>query len=412
MTAGREHMSGGVGTRRDFLRQSGAAVMGAAAVSLARPARADDGARRIRMGVVGGRFGASFYWHTHPRSEVVAVSDLIPERLERLKNVYQCDKGYPSLEELILDPDVEAVAIFTGAPDHVRHSVAALRAGKHVVCAVPAGCTVEECEELLDTVKETGLTYMMAETSYYRQAMISARKWHAEDRFGVIHYSESEYHHDGLENLFVENGERTWRYGYPPMLYPTHNLAFIVGLTGERLTEVTCVGWGDDAPYLQDNDYGNPFWNETAFFQTDAGHGHRAAIYWRGAHRGTERAQWYGTKMSFHMATPHGHGPVIVRRAGQTELDDGGFERDLPELETYEQTPWWSTDMLPGPLRHETGHGNSHTFLTHEFIQALLEERRPAIDAVESLAYTVPGIIAHASSRKDGERLTIPQYAW
>lgn len=403
-------------TRRDFLRDSGAALASAALAGRASPAWAEDAennaGRKVRMGVVGGRFGASFYWHTHPQSEVVAVSDLRPERLERLKDVYQCDRGYPSLSELITDPEVEAVAIFTGAPDHVRHSVECMKAGKHVACAVPAGCAVEECEELLDTVKQTGLTYMMFETSYYRQPMISARKWWKEGRFGEIYYSESEYHHAGLDSLFIENGERTWRYGYPPMLYPTHTLAFLVGLTGERLTDVMCVGWGSDAVYWKDNAYDNPFSNQTAFFKTNEGHSHRASVFWEGAHRGTERGQWYGTEMSFFMPHPHGHDAAIVRPEGHTETDDAGFERTLPAFEEYGKTAWYETDMLPEPLRHDTGHGGSHTFLTHEFVEALIQERRPSIDVVESLAYTVPGIIAHESSLKDGEQLRIPQYEW
>jgi hypothetical protein len=43
------------------------------------------------------------------------------------------------------------------------------RAGKHVISAVPAGMSVEELELLLETVKKTGMKYMMAETSYYRR---------------------------------------------------------------------------------------------------------------------------------------------------------------------------------------------------------------------------------------------------
>jgi len=401
-------------TRRDFLRDSGAALASAALLGRSSRAWADnENGRKVRMGVVGGGFGASFYWHTHPQSEVVAVSDLRPERLEHLKDVYGCDRGYPSLEELITDPDVDAVAVFTGAPDHVRHSVECLKAGKHVACAVPAGCDVEECEELLDTVKETGLTYMMFETSYYRQPMISARKWWNEGRFGEIYYSESEYHHAGLEVLMYENGEPTWRHGYPPMLYPTHNLAFLVGLTGERLTDVMCTGWGSDKPHWRDNAYDNPFANQTAFFKTNEGHSHRASIYWEGAHRGTERGQWYGTDMSFFLPHPHGHEAAIIRTEGQTETDDAGFERALPVFEEYERTAWYEEpEMLPEPLRHDTGHDGSHTFLTHEFVDALVNERRPAIDVVESLAYTVPGIIAHESSLKNGEQLQIPQYEW
>ena len=66
--------------------------------------------------------------------------------------------------------------------------------------------------------------------------------------------------------------------------------------------------------------------------------------------------------------------------------------------------------MLPEPLRHNSGHDGSHSFLTHEFIDALAHSRRPAIDIHEALAYTVPGIIAHQSALKGGELLKIPQY--
>ena len=71
------------------------------------------------MGVMGGGFGASFYWHEHPNCVVHAVSDLITERRDRLCSVYKCDRAYGSLEELIRDPEIDAVAVFSGAPDHV-----------------------------------------------------------------------------------------------------------------------------------------------------------------------------------------------------------------------------------------------------------------------------------------------------
>ena len=207
------------------------------------------------------------------------MSDLRPERRELLMKTYKCGKSYESLEKLILDKKIDAVAVFTGAPDHVRHCTAVLKAGKHVLCAVPAGMSIEECEELVDTVKTTGLTYMMAETSYYHQSIISARKFLEGGKFGDIFYTEAEYHHPGLEVLYFEkDGKRTWRYGLPPMHYPTHCTAYLVGVTGERLTEVTCLGWGDDSPILKDNVYKNPFWNETAIFKTDKGHAFRVAV--------------------------------------------------------------------------------------------------------------------------------------
>jgi predicted dehydrogenase len=396
-------------SRREFLRGLSVALAGAA-VAPRFAWTAETSPKKIRIGVVGGNFGRSFYWHEHPNCLVEAVSDLRPERRSALTQTYRCDKSYESLEKLILDKNIDAVAVFTPAPDHVRHCVAALQAGKHVICAVPAALSLEECRQLIDTVKQTGLAYMMAETSYYQQHTISARKFFQAGHFGHLYYTESEYHHAGLESLWFENGQRTWRYGYPPMHYPTHCTAHLVSVTGERLTEVSCLGWGDEDPVLKDNTYKNPFWNETAFFKTNRGNAFRVAIYWKGAHRGTERAQWYGDKMSFFSAHPNGLGPVIIRSGNQTEKDSGGFTRQLAEFEKYQQPQWWKTDLLPEPLRHDSGHEGSHTFLTHEFIDALVNHRRPAVNVSEAVAYTAPGIVAHQSALKGGEQLKVPQF--
>ena len=133
--------------RRRFLQAGGLAASAlASSPRFAFAERASD--RKIRIGVVGGNFGRSFYWHEHPNCIVEAVSDLRPERRDALEKTYHCTKAYESLETLILDTKVEAVAVFTPAPDHVRHVLACLKAGKHVICAVPAAMSLEECQTL------------------------------------------------------------------------------------------------------------------------------------------------------------------------------------------------------------------------------------------------------------------------
>jgi len=399
-------------SRRDFLKTTGMAMAGAALAAGSVPV-AGALRKKVRIGVVGGGFGCSFQWHEHPDCVVEAVSDLRPERRDRLMKTYRCSKSYPSLEELVRDKNIDAVAIFTEGPNHVKHVAEAMKHGKHAISAVPAcmGGGIEEAELLLDTVQKYGLTYMMAETSYYQQPTISVRKLYEQGKFGEIYYCEAEYQHAGLETLYFENGKRTWRHGMAPMHYPTHSTALLTSVTGERLTEVACDGWGDESPICKDNVYQNPFWNESAMFKTDRGHAFRVNVWWKGAHRGCERAQWIGNRMSFYGGHPNGLGPTIVRSAeGRKEKDDAGFVRDLPEMERYAQPEWWKTDMLPAPLRHNSGHHGSHTFLTHEFVDALRHERRPAVDVYEALAYTVPGVVAHESALRGGELLKIPQF--
>ena len=85
--------------RRHFLKTSSASL---AAMTLSSPALLNPGAapKKIRIGVVGGGFGCSFQWHEHPDCIVEAVSDLRPERRDRLVKTYNCKKTYNSLEEL------------------------------------------------------------------------------------------------------------------------------------------------------------------------------------------------------------------------------------------------------------------------------------------------------------------------
>ncbi len=396
--------------RRRAVQAIGAATLSAA--FLARSVHAAEPAeRKIRIGIVGGRFGASFHWHEHPQCIVAGVSDLRPERRTHLQNVYQCDRPYESLEVMLRDgKDIEAVGIFTEAPNHVRHAVAALRAGKHVISAVPAAMNLEECALLVDTVRRTGLTYMMAETGYWQQHTISARRFFQEGQFGTVYAAHSMYRHAGIEDLILENGKPTWRYGFPPMHYPTHCTAHMVGVTGERLKAVSCTGWGNGSQFLKDNVYANPFCNETAEFLTDNDHSFRVEVWWAGAHVGGERAEWYGDQMSFLCPNGYGQPATIVRASELKELDTGGFQRAAAKVEKYDIPQWWKTEMLPEPLRHDSGHEGSHTFITHEFIDVLVHDRRPAVDVYEAVAYTAPGIVAHQSALRGGERMWIPDF--
>lgn len=85
-------------SRRDVLRVSGAtaaAIVSGMALPVGR-AYAADTKKKIRLAVVGGGFGASFYWHEHPNWVVTGVTDLLPDRREKLKKVYKCDTAYDS----------------------------------------------------------------------------------------------------------------------------------------------------------------------------------------------------------------------------------------------------------------------------------------------------------------------------
>ena len=391
-------------TRRTFL--------GTTAASTAGLARAAQGTgRQVRIGVVGGGFGSSFQWHLDPNAKVTAVCDIRPDRLQRLSEVYRCSNTYRNFREFLKHRELDAVAVFTPLPLHAWMDVEAMKAGKDVISAVPAAMTEEELVRILETVKSTGRKYMMAETSYYRPEIITCREWARRGDFGTIFYSEAEYHHEGLIPLmFDERGFPTWRHGLPPMHYPTHSVGMVVPVTGERLTEVQAIGWGDGHEILQTNEYHNPFWNTTGFFKTSGGHSTRISVFWHVAAGGTERGLFYGDRLSYIMARPEGSPDTVVRisKAGRTVLDANGYPEGDVKIEAFKQPNHW--ERLPEPLRIASGHGGSHTFITHEFISAIVENRQPEVNIWEAIAYTLPGIVAHRSALKGGEPMKIRDY--
>ena len=193
--------------------------------------------------------------------------------------------------------------------------------------------------------------------------------------------------------LWYYKGKRTWRYGYPPMLYPTHSLGFTVGVTRERMVSVSCLGWArKDDPAMKDNAYGNRFTDQVALFRTDRGHMCRCTVFWDVAAHG-ERAQWFGTDLSFYMPGSGGQPYMLHHLRGKHET---------------ESPDYWH--LVPPQMRYNSGHGGSHPFITHEFISAIVEDREPAVNLYEALAMTAPGIVAYKSAFKDGETMRVPSF--
>lgn len=395
-------------SRRIFLTKLSAGTAGVAVSGLAASGQSSDylsvlstsssdpwkqtSDKKIRIGVVGGGFGASFFWHQHPNCIVEAVSDLQEERKKTLMEVYQCSKSYDSLEELVKDDTLDAVAVFTDAPSHGRHIVEVLKSGKHCITAVPMAMTLEDLTLVKEWKEKTGLKVMMAETSMYRSDLYNAKIIYEKGMFGKIVYSEGEYYHPHVDTAW---GYNQWRNALPPMLYPTHATAYYVGVTGKRYTSVSCLGFRGDAPRYKSNSYNNPFSNESALLETSEGGMSRINIFWgaEGAHGETGRL--FGELGKFDKNVLHIGEGIGAKFEGIGERDEIEYQDNRPPL---------PAGMGQG------GHGGSHGHLTNEFIMALIEDREPLIDLYEGIAMTAPGIVAHQSALKIGERLLIPDF--
>ena len=401
-------------SRRDFLRTSAAATIGGFALSTVAGTQSaaqetlniagfertdadiDPDApwqpvsdRKVKMGLVGFglcQFSVQFGLQHHPNVEIVAVSDLIPERCAALARAANCEKTYPSLEEMVKDKEIEAIYVATDAPGHARHCLEVLRHDKHVATACPAvygSDQLEIAEELLETVNKTGLIYAMFETSAYSDKCYAMRKIYQAGGFGEIVYSEGEYIHFMPISYPSFNN---WRVGLPPMYYPTHSTAFYCAVADGSFTEVSCMGYESRTTPAQENVYGNKFTSEIALMRMNKGGSARMSCAWdiQGYH--AEDGRNFGEKGSY-----------ITQFNGSSEASEIVAKLKLKK-------PQLPPGVTPG------GHGGSHGYLGNDFVESILLNRRPVVDIVMALNMSVPGIIAHQSALKGGELMNIPQY--
>ena len=349
--------------------------------------------RKIRVGLVGYgacKFSAAFGFQDHPNVQVVAVSDLFPDRCAALAKVTRCPKTYPSLEEMVKDDTIEAIFTATDAPSHAKHCMLVLNHGKHVCTAVPAfRGDIEDAEKLLECCrKNKGLVYAMFETSCFHDDLYAMEKIYAAGGFGKIIYSEGEYCHTRKPDDPPIPSYKDWRQKGCPMWYPTHATAYYVGVTHGSFVDVSCKGILPMDPAKRvPNAIGNMFHSEIGLFRTSESGMARIMVcpaYGKYLEAGRVRGEIGGYDNEYTGCDP---GKRIVARLG-AQL----------------KKPALPPGVAPG------GHGGSHGYLCDDFVDAILRGRKPRVDVIDALNMTVPGYYAHLSAMKDGETMAIPQY--
>ena len=352
--------------------------------------------KKVRVGIAGYgacSFGATFFFQDHPNVEVVAATDLDPERCKKLAQVVGAKRTYPSAEEMIdkEGKNMDAVFIATDAASHADLVLRALDRGYHVASAVPALLgekQLDRAPKMIEAVKKSGRVYALFETTAFRPQCIAMRRIYEAGGFGRLVYTEGEYFHYSVGKGSV-GSYKGWRIGLPPQYYPTHSNGYYTCATHGHFTEVTCVGTTDDNPIYKErkNPYQNPFRSEVAFFKTSDGGSARMTVAWglQGYHG--ELGRCFGTMGCFRND----------RFAG-----DNSIVKNLKLIRTG----------LPPGMKNNGHHGGSHPYLTDDFLRAILVPgHKVCVDVATALNTTVAGVYAHMSALRGGETLKVPVFS-
>ena len=398
----------------------------------------------IHLGLVGlGQFGQAFadLFRSHPAVDRIILCDREPERMTAIASRRGWDKKFNerdmvnTLEDL-LRTDVDAVVIITQPWLHAPQCVQAMEAGKHVYSAVPIISVpdgdeiLDWCERIVETCRRTGQFYMLGETTYYRPETMFCRRKAADGAFGHFVYAEGEYFHDVdaacnlrevYRNRTASASGKEWtdkkrRYVAAgildgPMHYPTHSTCGPVSVMNAHAVKVTAYGYANrnDDPFFDDA----AFSDEVALFQMSNGASVRICEFRElaGSFHHDETFRIVGTRGTYAERVWKENfrtNSSPARPLQTTALTDQDMRDPLPpevalafkRIEDPEATD--HADFTPA------GHGGSHPYLVHEFVDAVVNQRQPAINAWEASRYMIMGVMAHKSALRDGETLDVP----
>ena len=135
--------------------------------------------RRLRIGVLGcGPIAQAAHFESCTKAvnaDLHAICDVAPDLLERMAWTHKPARTYSDYDAMLADPDLDAVIIATADAFHVPASLAALAAGKHVLCEKPVGVDVEEVEALRSAVDASGKVFQVGHMKRFDPGLQAAK---------------------------------------------------------------------------------------------------------------------------------------------------------------------------------------------------------------------------------------------
>jgi predicted dehydrogenase len=362
---------------------------------------------RLNVAIVGLGFGKEFIpiYQSHPNTHMYAICQRTKERLDEVGNQYRVTKRYDRFEDLIEDPNVDAIHINSPIHLHALQSIAALKAGKHVACTVPAATTVEDCRAIVNAATAANRNYMMMETAIYTREFLFVRELRDTGKLGRIQFMRGSHQQE------MAGWPGYWE-GLPPMHYATHAVSPCLALVRGESEYASCFGSGKIEDRLAAK-YGSPFAVESALFKV---RGRELAFevtrsLFETARQYRESFDVYGDKSAFEWAQIENEEPVVHIGEKPERVTIPDYAHLLPEpIRRFTTKGVYDDEHAHLSFIQGGGHGGSHPHLVHEFVSSIVGGRASFPDVYQSVNWTCAGICAHESAMQDGRKVALPDF--
>lgn len=314
----------------------------------------------MRVGVIGCGSIARLrhlveYW-ANKNAEIVAVCDIDSSRAHEMAEKYGA-KAFTNYEELLQLDEVDAISVCLPNDLHAPVSIAALNAGKHVLCEKPMATTSEEAEEMIQVAKKNSRTLMIAHNQRFVASHQKAKQLIESGEIGKIYSFRTSFGHRGPEKWSID-GRDSWFFNKDEAVIGAlgdlgvHKTDLIRYLLGE----VAEVGAFVETSAKENTEVDD---NAVAILKMESGVIGTLAASWSYVTGGDNSTIIYGEKAILRLEDDPNYSLIVQYLNGEV------VKYELDKIQTNE----------------EGGQTNSHVI--DHFVDSVLQEREPLIPGEE-----------------------------
>lgn len=344
----------------------------------------------IKIGIIGcGKIAQKRHipeYIDNKNAQLAGYFDLNQERASDLAKKYG-GKAYPSYQDLLADKEIDAVSVCTANTSHAEITIAALKAGKHVLCEKPMATTLQDCEAMVQTARENKRFLMLGHNQRLAKAHIKAKKLLEQGLIGDLVSFRATFGHGGPETWSIDPGKNVWFFDKNKAAMGAmadlgvHKTDLIHFLTGQHVVETTARLLTIDKRYANGELIGVDD-NAICIYRLSGGAMGTMTASWTHYGKEDNSTVLYGTK-------------GIMRI-----YDDPRYSIQVTTRD--EETILYELDQI------QTNDNQTKSGIIDAFVECLVENREPEISGAEALK-TMRVIFASIESSQTGQTIIIDQ---
>ena len=357
---------------------------------------------KVRIGILGAGRGIRLSKAVKQAKgvELTAVCDMNEERLAKAGGIIE--RTYTRYEDMLEADDIDAVLVASPMPLHAEHSIAALRAGKHVLSEVVAATTIDQCHELLEAVRKADTKYMFAENYCYLRTWSIVLGMVQAGLFGEVYYGEADQLQDFKKGFPPPDTGYNWRTAELAMRrghqYISHNVGPIYQAMGERVNTVCCLGSGQHNVEWAEAD-------DTCIVLCLTVSGKLIRI----------RLDFFSTRPDNYLYTglqgtwacyEAPRGPKDEHKIHVDGVTPKGEWQNIREYNEYLPEAW---KRIPEDEITD-GFDSGSWIMLGDFAECVLHGTEPPINIIDALNMTAPGLMSEVSVQKGGVPVEVPEF--